>query len=631
METKYFIFLDNSGSMASYYNNVKSNLHTMLDLSINPTILTFDDTTKELEGSTFQEKLANYRKPNNQTFMAGIVEHFTNYLINASDGQKICILFITDGNVNDLKKITSGLLTCVDIIINKKVSVFMSCVAINSSADMKTFSLLGLLNNFSVFQLLQSKNGDNWSEQVINKFKEIETTETTLYTTNSNSNFIYSDIVVDSKICETGANNKVYLATLVQAFTICNFDLSEQKEGFMMCKQLLKHIADLGINQKTRYIWSKLNTAKMVGDKNSNVIANEFISTINDCNKIEEIENSTNDQQKDYKEKDYKEEDYNISITNEHNVRVRLFVGKTKSFTQCLPININNQNQIIIQSEGLNELYLNVEVYHPNEPIDIEISYGNSKHRWYIPYGVSLIEGDTKYLMLAHEKLKQSNNNHEKMFDFIIKAVPTSLCTPAAPIATSRIARSRLDRESDSDSDYCDRRSNNRNSNNSLNDEEFGYKSVKSVKLAPTYVKSVKLAPTYISNSHSCLDDDDDDDDFAFKSKSVKAYSAKAFATVSKETRKIDTVKRNYQINLNAHVLCFSFVFVYDLENFESEGLSAATEIVYVTKECVICMIENSTIKLKCNHQCLCDPCYSSYIKYYNRSDQKCPLCRQPI
>ena len=52
--TKYFIFLDNSGSMDCYYKNVKSNLYNMVsNLKINPTILTFDNVTKELYGDTF--------------------------------------------------------------------------------------------------------------------------------------------------------------------------------------------------------------------------------------------------------------------------------------------------------------------------------------------------------------------------------------------------------------------------------------------------------------------------------------------------------------------------------------------------------------------------------------------------
>lgn len=658
INTKYFIFLDNSGSMKSYYTNVKYNLHkTMLDLSasINPTILTFDDLTKELEGSNFQEKLANYHTTSNCTYMAGIVERFTNYLSDAPNGQKICILFITDGAVQDLQQITPFLLTCVDIIINKKLSVFMSCVAINSSADMKTFSLLGLLNNFSVFQLLQSKDGDNWSKQVVNKFKEIETCETSVYTgsspsppcvaqassnpsgrdpkVESSNDFIYSDIVVDSKICELGPYNKVYLATLVQAFTICNFDPS-CSEGFMMCKKLLKYIADLGINEKTRYIWSKLNTAKMVGDKNSNVIANEFVSTINDCNKIEEIDQKSDDQQDAAVQKST-QQDYNISITNEHNVRVRLFVGKTKSFTQCLPITINDQNQITIQSEGLNELYLNVEVYHPNEPIDLEISYGNSKHRWYVPYGVSLIEGDVKYLMLAHEKLKQSNSNHEKMFDFIIKAVPTSLCNTVTPLKTTTSLSLFSSTETDSlncvdsdedDSDYCDQRFASIKPSKSR-DSRACYNFT-----PPKSLKSIRSANS--DDNDYCLASIEPSRSYSYKStppKSLKStrYSAKAFATVSKETRKIDTVKREHRINSNAHVLCFSFVFVYDSENFEFERLSAPTEIIYITKECVICLENDSTIKFKCNHQCICSPCYGTYIN--NRSDQKCPLCRQLV
>ena len=626
----------------------------MLDLSINPTILTFDDSTKELEGSTFREKLNNYHTPHGCTYMTGIVERLINYLSDAPNGQKICILFITDGAVYDLAKITPFLLTCVEIIIHKKLSVYMSCVAIDSSADMKAFSLLGLLNNFSVFQLVQSKNGDGWTKQVMDRFKETETCKTSTYSSGSASDFIYSDIVVDSKVCEKSAYNKVYLATLVQAFTICNFE--SPSEGFMMCKRLLKYIADLGVNEKTRYIWTKLNTAKMVSDKNSNLIANEFISTINDCNTTTSTDQGA-DQSTD---QGTGAADHHISIVNEHDVRVRLFVGKTKSFTQCLPISINEQNQIIIQSEGLNELYLNVEVYHPNEPVDLEISFGDSKHRWYIPYGVSLIEGDTKYLMLAHEKLKPaSGNNHEKMFDFIIKAVPSSLKTIVQP--KPRVVASVQSRVVAS-----------------VHEKMFDF-----IKAVPSSLKTIVqpkprvVAPVdetivqprpvdaagydYLlggrdprvdtnvygarcmaSAAFDLFDRDDNDNSRCYtarciapaKSKPASA-SAKAFATVSKETRKIDTVKREHQISSDAHVLCFSFVFVYDTES--SEG--GAIEIIFKTKECVICLENDSVVKFKCNHQCICSPCYDGYIdnikkenaKNYTRNKPKCPMCRQLI
>lgn len=573
--TKYFIFLDNSGSMESYYTNVKNNLLQMLTLEIDPTILAFEDLTTELEGANLQEKLTKYHTTDKCTYMEGVVERFMNYLIDASIGQKICVLFITDGCVQDLTKITPFLLTCVDIITEKKLSVYMSCVAINSSADMKAFSLFGLLNNFSIFQLVQSKNGDNWGEQVVQKFREIETCDTCVYSSavsppherpssapGLKTRFMYSDTVVDSRVSEGGLYNKVYLASLVQAFTVCNFDLAQPK-GFMMCKTLLKHIVDLGIGAKTRYIWSKLNTAKMVGDKNSDVIAKEFISTINDINDINNISDISDIG--DINQNCVENSDNNVSITNEHNVRIRLFVGKTKSFTNCLPITINQQNQIIIQSEGSNELYLNIEVYHPDEPVDLEISYGKSKHRWYVPYGVSLIEGDVKYLMLAHEKLKPANAEDEKMFDFVLKAVPSSL--------TSEV-----------------------------------------------------VAPP----NHRDDFDDDDDDDESVESRSALAYKSvtrqsRAFATVSAETRQIDTIERKRQINPDAHVLCFSFLFVYDSESFDLERLSVPIEMVYVTNECVICMDNDSTVKLKCNHKCMCSLCYESYI----RNTRKCPMCRQ--
>jgi len=645
--TKYFIFLDNSGSMRSYYTNVKNNLKQMLTLEIDPTILAFEDLTTELEGANFQEKLTNYQTPTDKcTYMGGVVERFTNYLIDASVGQKICVLFITDGCVQDLTKITPFLLTCVDIIADKKLSVYMSCVAINSSADMKAFSLFGLLNNFSIFQLVQSKNGDNWGEQVVQKFREIETCDTRVYSSavsppgaelgrgapGLKTRFMYSDTVVDSRVSESGLYNKVYLSSLVQAFTVCNFDLTQPK-GFMMCKTLLKHIVDLGIGAKTRYIWSKLNTAKMVGDKNSDVIAKEFISTINDINDINNIsdinqncgglsslENSDNN-------------DNNVSITNEHNVRVRLFVGKTKSFTNCLPITINQQNQIIIQSEGSNELYLNIEVYHPDEPVDLEISYGKSKHRWYVPYGVSLIEGDVKYLMLAHEKLKPANAEDEKMFDFVLKAVPSSLTSEAvAPpkvMAPPKVNTQNLfDRAMDARDcnqnslRFCrsKRSCESRKSTSRLADSVAPLASKSFASMTPP--EPASLASKSFAPPESA----------PFASAAPVTRQSRAFATVSAETRQIDTIERKRQINPDAHVLCFSFLFVYDSENFDLERLSVPIEIVYVTNECVICMDNDSTVKLKCNHKCMCSLCYESYIRNTpNIRDRKCPMCRQLI
>lgn len=118
----------------------------MLTLEIDPTILAFEDLTTELEGANLQEKLTKYHTTDKCTYMGGVVERFMNYLIDVSIGQKICVLFITDGHVQDLTKITPFLLTCVDIITEKKLSVYMSCVAINSSADMKAFSLFGFFH-----------------------------------------------------------------------------------------------------------------------------------------------------------------------------------------------------------------------------------------------------------------------------------------------------------------------------------------------------------------------------------------------------------------------------------------------------------------------------------------------------
>src|SRR5574343_64289 len=621
--TKYFIFLDNSGSMKSYYTNVKNNWLQMLTLEIDPTILAFEDLTTELEGANLQEKLTKYHTTDKCTYMGGVVERFMNYLIDVSIGQKICVLFITDGHVQDLTKITPFLLTCVDIITEKKLSVYMSCVAINSSADMKAFSLFGLLNNFSIFQLVQSKNGDNWGEQVVQKFREIETCDTRVYSSEVSpglkTRFMYSDTVVDSRVSESGLYNKVYLASLVQAFTVCNFDLTQPK-GFMMCKTLLKHIVDLGIGAKTRYIWSKLNTAKMVGDKNSDVIAKEFISTISDigdinqnCDGLSSFENSDNND--------------NVSITNEHNVRVRLFVGKTKSFTNCLPITINQQNQIIIQSEGSNELYLNIEVYHPDEPVDLEISYGESKHRWYVPYGVSLIEGDVKYLMLAHEKLKTANVEDEKMFDFVLKAVPSSL-TSEVVASPKVVAPPKVSRSPAMASPKVSR---------------SPAMAPPKVSRSPAMASSPAMAPPKVSRSPAMIDYDEPCCRFVSRKSTSRlsqasfappevARQSRAFATVSAETRQIDTIERKRQINPNAHVLCFSFLFVYDSESFDLERLSVPIEIVYVTNECVICMDNDSTVKLKCNHKCMCSLCYKSYIRNTpNIRDRKCPMCRQPF
>jgi hypothetical protein len=523
----------------------------MVDLNINPIILTFDDITEKLPGNTFVEKLDNYKKPRGYTYMSGVVESFLEYLTeDAQMYQMVYILFITDGDVHDLQTIKNSLLTCLDVIISKKISVYVSCVAINASADMKAFSLLGILNNFSIFQLVQSNNGCNWSQSIIQKFKEIQACSTTTY--NSKSEFLYSDIMVDLNVSEQGKHNKVYLASLVQAFTICNFS-KHKEDGFMKCKHLLKYITDMGINAKTRYIWNKLNTAKMVGNKDSNVIADEFLSTINDCNK--------NEVELDHKNESVNDESHFISITNEHDVRVRFFVGKEKSFTECLPISITPQNQICIESSGASELYLNIEVYHPYEPVDLEISFGDDKHKWFVPYGVSLIEGDVKYLMLAHEKYKESSGctNEEKLFDFIVKTVPSSMMVE----------------EKDKEED-C----------NESRDE-------------------VDLRSYYDYNKTSPV-------------------PFKVFPTTSKEIRKIDIIKRKNTFNLSTQILCFSFIFTSNVENIEKPRLS---DIMHVTKECVICLDKNSTIKLICNHKCFCDACYDHYINSNN--DRKCPLCRQ--
>jgi hypothetical protein len=610
--TKYFIFLDNSGSMDCYYKNMKTNLYNMVShLKINPTILTFDDTTTELSGSSFVEKLDNYKRPKGYTLMGGVVEKFLQYLTDeATFHQKIYILFITDGDVHDLDYIKTSLVTCLDVIISKKISIYVSCVAINTSADMKAFSLLGILNNFSVFQLIQSINGDNWSKDVIQKIQEIESCPTTSYT--SSSDFLYSKIMVDSNVSEEGKYNKVYLASLVQAFTICNFEVNQ--EGFLKCKHFLKYITDLGINAKTRYIWNKLNTAKMVGKRDSNVIANEFISTIKDCeNNDENYLSSITDDEKNNDENQF------ISITNEHDVRIRFFVGKEKSFTKCLPISITPQNEIFIKSKGASELFLNIEVYHPSEPVDLEISYGDNKHKWYIPYGVSLIEGDVKYLMLVHEKYKESSgySDEEKMFNFIVKAVPSSM--------TIKDDLSRDEVDEVDDYSFCDSKHTNVNKQRS---NTFRLNRVKPD--SPAFC----LSNFCLSNNIGLSDNTFASKTFGLSNKTFAskealasvAFDSKAFATTSKETRKIDVIERKNTFSLNTQILCFSFIFVSDTFCFETTRLS---DIIYITKECVICLTDNSTIKLTCNHKCFCSTCYDYFIT--NNNDHKCPLCRQQI
>jgi hypothetical protein len=638
-QTKYFIFLDNSGSMSSYYKNIKSQLEELSDLDLtnnNLTFLTFESKTNELAGSTFKDKLVNYKPPGGMTELKGVATRFHDYVICAPVGQKICILFVTDGDVSDLYKITPILVDCVDAIASNKLSVYMSCVAINSSADMKAFSLLGLLNNFSVFQLIQTKNGDGWGAQVFEKFKEVRDCETCIYETEST--YIYSGITCDSRISEKGALNKVFLATLVQAFTICNFTPNAEK-GFSLCKRLLKYVVDLGVNAKTRYIWSKLNTAKMVGDQDSIAIANEFMSTIADAAKV-----TTNNSFSEEEDTTHN----NVSTTNEHNARIRFFVGSTKSFTNCLPIATHN-NQVVIQSGSSNELYLNIEVYHPTEPVYVEVAYADSKHTWFVPYGVSLIEGDTNFLMLAHEKLDANNANKEKMFDFMIKVVPASLTSPIsecfrtpAPVlrpvpeyrletasinvaasidvATSidiadsiiDVLRSHTDhsfasRQIDRPTSFCDDLWGRPTSFCDTRDDSWGRRSTLKYALCDTR-----------------------DDSGRRSSRGAARRCSKAFPTVSQETRKIDTVKRTHRINSNAHVLCFTFSFVYESDPDSWKAMLIKIpllEVVFITKKCIICVENESTIKLLCNHKCMCYTCHSHYIK----QSKNCPMCRALI
>lgn len=591
--------MDNSGSMLSYYNNVKSNLCDISDElnDINPTILSFNNSTEEIKADHFKDKIFKNKKPNGCTLITGVIEKFLEYLTEqATLYEKIYILFITDGDVQDLKSVRTLLLTCLDVIISKKISVFMSCIAIDSSADMKAFSLLGILNNFSIFQLIKSKDGGgSWSTEIIKKIREINECHTASYKSKNNG-FLYEDIMVDATINEQGKNNKIFLASLVQAFTISNFT-TEEEDGFMKCKHLLKYIADLGINSKTRYIWNKLNTAKMVGNKDSNVIANEFLSTINDYDNEEDNKCNNNNIAIN------KEEEHFISITNEHNVRIRLFIGKEKSFSTCLPITMSSQNQIAIESKGESELFLNIEVYHPSEPVDLEISYGDNKHRWYVPYGVSLIEGDVKYLMLVHENYKESSGctNEEKLFNFIVKAVPSSM--------TINTSRDVPDSISVSPPVY----------RKSLASKAFN-------KPPPPTAKFSKQQPVKFACKDSNFELFESDEEEEESSRYCSKDCSKAFPTVSKETRKIDTIRREYTFNLNSQVLCFSFIFISDITNFTNERLSS---IIYTTKECVICLNENSAIKLKCNHKCFCADCYQMFIQH--PGNHNCPLCRQEL
>lgn len=626
--TKYFIFLDNSGSMSSYYKNVKSNLCDISDElnEINPTILSFNSSTEEIQADSFRDKIFKNKNPNGTTYITGVIEKFLEYLTEEAElYEKIYILFITDGDVQDLREIRSLLLTCLDVIISKKISVYMSCIAINSSADMKAFSLLGILNNFSIFQLIKSKNGGgSWSTEIVKKIHEINTCDTSLYNSIKSSDFLYNDIMVDVNITEKGKNNKVFLASLVQAFTICNFTTKEE-DGFLKCKRLLKYIADLGINTKTRYIWNKLNTAKMVGNKDSNVIANEFLSTINDVDNKEEYKKECNDDTN-------KEEEHFISITNEHDVRIRFFVGKEKSFSTCLPITMSAQNQVAIQSKGASELFLNIEVYHPLEPVDLEISYGDNKHRWYIPYGVSLIEGDVKYLMLAHENYKESSDctDEEKLFNFIVKAVPSSMTIDSSIDVPDSIPIERpipiAGRAPKKFKEFCcyKKSSSSKKSPTSFADTRFADSSP-----ASFACKDSSPARFACKDSSYRLQQSNEEEGFAnIGEPDIEEFSlsSKAFPTVSKETRKIDTVRREVTFDLNSQVLCFSFIFVSDITNFANERLS---DIIYTTKECVICLNENSTIKLKCNHKCFCADCYQMFI--HHPGNHNCPLCRQEL
>jgi hypothetical protein len=228
--------------------------------------------------------------------------------------------------------------------------------------------------------------------------------------------------------------------------------------------------------------------------------------------------------------------------------------------------------------------------------------------------------------MLAHEKMKPGSDNHEKMFDFVIKAVPSSL-KELKPEVLKTTVETDYGNNSYSSWKYVQFGNNNnsplRFASKTETDSCAANRSARSMKSMKSETKYQKRRDDQRLLSKLTSDDDDE---------SMKSFcsmkTAKAYATVSKETRKIDTVKREHQISSEAHVLCFSFVFVYDAESFESERLSVV-EIIYRTKECVICLENDSTVKLECNHQCICSTCYTGYIK--NVEEPKCPLCRQII
>jgi hypothetical protein len=228
--------------------------------------------------------------------------------------------------------------------------------------------------------------------------------------------------------------------------------------------------------------------------------------------------------------------------------------------------------------------------------------------------------------MLAHEKLKPSNVSHEKTFDFIIKAVPSSLTTQTQSLTTFA-----------------------ENVPSSIDDTDtpailFSDMEIRRHKRSRRFSRRTKTDSTE-TDGMTDLTNEEGVRDFVIHKPSTSANEegsrnkivAKAFVTISKEMRKIDTVKRERQINPNAHVLCFSFAFVYDSDSFESERLSLpqSQQIIYITDECVICLDHKPpTIKFKCTHQCICSECYVAYVAYIKANQDLnliCPLCRKHI
>jgi hypothetical protein len=566
---KQIILLDNSGSMSGYDSFMRSNLKKLSSVLINSVrLFVFNSQNAEVKGKDLVDKVDKYETPNGGTQMKGVMESLLDILLECEHRDAVHILFITDGEVTDLDRAQKEAVLCLKTIVNKQLSVFVSCVAVKSSADMRAFSLLGISNNFSIFQLIRSNGYDEWYIDVIKELSGIAEKDVCVYSQSlQDCNFVHKKVIVDALVSENGKHNSVYLASMVQAFIICNF-AEVQEDGFLYCKNLLKYIADMGINANTRYIWSKLNTAKMVSNKNSKEIADEFTATILDSVERADlcptaVPSSTL-------------KDEVITFINEHDVRVRLYTGTDQSFSNCLPMK-SRDNQVFV-STNKPSIFLNIEVYHPTSPVDLEVSFGGNVHQWYIPFGVALIEGDNKYLMLSHEKCrshKERQLSDELLFNFIIKAKPSKV-SMAKPESSE-------------------------SSSESYDHSVLSRKKTSSKKrLYCTDIDS--------SNSRSCR---------AFSLKSASHSSQRAFGTVSSGSRKIDTIKRKMNFSPNTHVLCLSFIFV------ANDDMSAQP-FCYTSETCVICLDALPSVTLLCNHQCICSECFSHAIS-------SCPICRASL